>query len=101
MPGASQLLEAYVVGTVSGNVINHLTVTRQVGSAEIELDDVAIAAANFSAVNADWEVARIAVAEGTHVLTSEDAFSVLVSGYNQDNSYAYLGGGQARALICE
>ncbi|MEM6292161.1 MAG: IgGFc-binding protein [Myxococcota bacterium] len=101
MPGASQLLEAYVVGTVSGNVINHLTVTRQIGSADIELDDVAIPAADFSAVSAEWEVARIAVAEGTHVLTSDDAFSVLVSGYNQDNSYAYLGGGQARALVCE
>jgi hypothetical protein len=35
------------------------------------------------------------------VLTSEDAFAVVVSGYNEANSYAYLGGGQARALVCE
>ena len=31
----------------------------------------------------------------------EDAFAVVVSGYNNFNSYAYLGGGQARALVCE
>jgi|GEM_PF-1420844 len=101
MPGASQLLEAYVVSTVSGNVVNHLTITRQVGSGDIDLDGVTIPAINFSAVTAEWEVARIEVAEGSHVLTSEDAFAVVVSGYNQDNSYAYLGGGQARALVCE
>ena len=101
MPGASQLLEAYVVGTVPGNVINHLTVTRQAGSAAIALDGGNIAGATFTPISADWEVARIEVTEGSHVLTSEDPFSVVVSGYNSFNSYAYLGGGQARALICE
>lgn len=101
MPGASQLLEAYVVSTVSGNVINHLTITRQVGSGAIELNDVAIPDADFDAISAEWEVARVEVVEGSHVLTSEDAFAVVVSGYNEANSYAYLGGGQARALVCE
>lgn len=101
MPGASQLLEAYVVGTVEGNVINHLTVTRQVGAAAVALDGVDVPAADFSAISAEWEVARIAVGEGTHSLLSDDPISVVVSGYNQANSYAYLGGGQARALVCE
>ena len=101
MPGASQLLEAYVVSTVSGNVINHLTITRQIGSGDIDLDGAPIGAGTFSAINADWEVARVQVTEGSHVLTSDDAFAVVVSGYNQANSYAYLGGGQARALVCE
>jgi len=101
MPGASQLLEAYVVSTVAGNVANHLTVTRQAGSGDIDLDGAAIAAGDFVAISDDWEVARIQIAEGSHVLTSADAFAVVVSGYNEDNSYAYLGGGQARALICE
>lgn len=101
MPGASQLLEAYVVGTVEGNVINHLTITRQSGGAAVTLDGVAVPAADFSAITAEWEVARVAVGEGTHVALSDDPFSVVVSGYNSANSYAYLGGGQARALICE
>lgn len=101
MPGASQLLEAYVVSTVSGNVANHLTITRQTGSGDIILDGAAVPAGDFDAITADWEVARVPVAEGVHVLTSDDAFAVVVSGYNNFNSYAYLGGGQARALICE
>ncbi len=101
MPGASELLEAYVVGTVEGNVINHLTVTRQIGSSQIILDGAAIDDVDFDAINADWEVARIEIVEGTHSLLSEDPFSVVVSGYNSFNSYAYLGGGQARALVCE
>ncbi len=101
MPGASQLLEAYVVGTVEGNVINHLTVTRQIGSSSVTLDGVAIDDMDFDPINADWEVARLEVAEGSHALLSEDPFSVVVSGYNSFNSYAYLGGGQARALVCE
>ncbi|MCR9160699.1 MAG: hypothetical protein ACE37F_20695 [Nannocystaceae bacterium] len=101
MPGASQLLEAYVVSTVSGNVANHLTITRQVGSGDIDLDGGVVAAGDFFAINADWEVARVPVAEGVHVLTSDDPFAVVVSGYNNFNSYAYLGGGQARALVCE
>lgn len=101
MPGASQLLEAYVVGTVEGNVINHLTVTRQVGSDAVLLDGAPIAAADFSTVTPEWEVARLVIDEGTHSLTSAEPFAVLVSGYNDDNSYAYLGGGQARALVCE
>ncbi|MBV1862654.1 MAG: hypothetical protein KUG77_29805 [Nannocystaceae bacterium] len=101
MPGASQLLEAYVVSTVEGNAVNHLTVTRQAGSGEISLDGVAVVVGDFATISDEWEVARIQVSEGSHVLTSADAFAVVVSGYNQDNSYAYLGGGQARALICE
>ncbi len=101
MAGASQLLEAYVVGTVEGNVIDHLTITRQVGSAAVALDGVDVPAADFSAITAEWEVARIEVGEGTHSLLSDDPISVVVSGYNSANSYAYLGGGQARALACE
>lgn len=101
MPGASQLLEAYVVSTVSGNAINHLTITRQIGSEAIDLDGAEIAAGDFGVITDEWEVARIEIAEGSHVLTSADPFAVVVSGYNQDNSYAYLGGGQARALVCE
>lgn len=70
MPGSSQLLEAYVVGTVSGNVINHLTVTRQVGGADIMLDGAAIAAADFSPINASWEVSRIVITDTTHPTAS-------------------------------
>lgn len=99
--GSSQMLQSYVVGTVEGNSIHHVTLTHQVGAAPIVMDGAEIEAETYTAINADWEVARIIVEEGSHALSSDAPFATMVTGYNPANSYAYLGGGQARVVVCE
>ena len=43
--------------------------------------------------NSGYEVARVAVLDGVHVFDGGDAaFGVVIVGYDQWDSYAYLGG---------
>jgi hypothetical protein len=99
LPAFSQMLEDYAVGTYPGFAIHHLTVTRQVGE-QVLLDGAAIPNGSFVPVGSDWEVARVEVAEGTHLLASDAAFSVIATGYNDFDSYAYAGGLRTNDLVC-
>jgi hypothetical protein len=88
-----QYLPRYVV-LVPGTWVNDIAViTRPVG-AEITIDGVAIADADFEPVGATgFEVARVPVSDGVHVLDGGDApFQVIIVGYDEWDSYAYLGG---------
>ena len=42
--------------------------------------------------NSGYEVARLSVADGVHVIDGTKNFAVVVVGYDQWDSYAYLGG---------
>ena len=93
MAPTEQYLPRYVV-LVPGTWINDYAVlTRPVG-AQILLDGVAVPDASFSPVAATgYEVARVLVPDGVHVLDGGlEPFSVVIVGYDQYDSYAYLGG---------
>jgi hypothetical protein len=93
MPAFEQFLPRYVV-LVPGTWINDVGIlTRQAG-ATITVDGVAVPDAAFNPVgNSGFEVARVPLGDGVHVLDGQDTpFSVIVVGYDQYDSYAYLGG---------
>jgi hypothetical protein len=67
------------------------TITRPAG-VEIRLDGVAIPDADFIPVGPAHEVARVPLTDNVHVLEGDAPFSIVVVGYDDDDSYAYLGG---------
>jgi hypothetical protein len=93
MAPSEQYLPRYVI-LVPGTWINDVAVVTRPTSAQILLDGVAIPDASFNPVAASgFEVARVPVADGVHVFDGGDeAFQVIIVGYDQYDSYGYLGG---------
>jgi hypothetical protein len=90
-----QFLPRYVV-LVPGTWINDvLIITRNAGIGVL-LDDVEIPDGEFfSVAGSGFEVTRKIVADGVHTLRSEDetyGLGVVVVGWDQWDSYAYIGG---------
>jgi hypothetical protein len=90
-----QFLPRYVLlvpGTWENDV---LIITRPAGT-EVLLDDVPISDGEFLGVaGSGWEVTRRPVADGVHTLRAADEESglgVVVVGWDEWDSYAYLGG---------
>ena len=88
-----QFLPRYVV-LVPGTWINDIAVVTRPAGAQILLDGVAIPDASFNPVAASgFEVARVPVPDGVHVFDGGvEPFSVIIVGYDEYDSYAYLGG---------
>ncbi|HET6585041.1 MAG TPA: IgGFc-binding protein [Nannocystaceae bacterium] len=88
-----QYLPRYVV-LVPGTWINDYAVITRPNGAAITIDGVPVPDADFEPVGASgFEVARVSVLDGVHVLDGGDApFQVIIVGYDQWDSYAYLGG---------
>ncbi|MCA9686512.1 MAG: IgGFc-binding protein, partial [Myxococcales bacterium] len=88
-----QFLPRYVV-LVPSTWINDVAVVARAAGAVIELDGTPIADNLFIPVaNSGYEVARVPVTDGIHVLDGDqNAFSVIIIGFDQWDSYAYLGG---------
>ena len=88
----SQYLSRYVV-LVPGTWVNdYLVITREL-DAQITLDGQPVPDLDFVPVaNSGYEVARLSVADGVHVIDGTKNFAVVVVGYDQWDSYAYLGG---------
>ena len=59
---------------------------------EVTLDGVAIDDAAFIDAGGGYEVARVAAADGVHALDSTQGFMVMVVGFDDADSYAYVGG---------
>ena len=93
MAPTEQYLPRYVMLVPSTWMNDVAVVTRPVG-AQILLDGVAIGDAMFNPVAASgFEVARVPLADGVHVFDGGmEPFSVIIVGYDQHDSYAYLGG---------
>jgi hypothetical protein len=90
-----QFLTRYVV-LVPGTWINDgISITRVAGSGVL-LDGELIPDGEFTPVgNSGYEVARISVSDGNHTLESTNDYNglaVIVTGYDQYDSYAYTGG---------
>ncbi len=88
-----QFLPRYVV-LVPGTWNNDVAVLAREAGTPILLDGVAVANNLFIPVaNSGYEVARVPVSDGVHVLDGGDnPFSVVILGYDSFDSYAYLGG---------
>lgn len=61
-------------------------------AASVELDGSPLSEAKFTAVGADFKVARMSVADGVHRVTASAALGVVVYGYDDDVSYGYPAG---------
>jgi hypothetical protein len=93
MSPVQQYLPRYVV-LVPGTWVNdYLIITREAG-AEILIDGMAADDNLFDPVaNSDYEVARIPIPDGVHVLDGQNSpFQVVVVGFDTYDSYGYLGG---------
>lgn len=87
-----QFLPRYVVLIPNEWNTDVLVVTR-LANVAVELDGDAIDDDLFTPIaDGDYEVARVVAADGIHTLESSLGFSVVVVGYDEYDSYAYLGG---------
>ncbi len=88
-----QFLPRYVV-LVPGTWVNDVFILTRPAGASITIDGVPVDNTLFVPVGGGtYEVARVAVPDGVHVLDGGDEkFGVVVVGYDQHDSYAYVGG---------
>jgi hypothetical protein len=88
-----QYLPRYVV-LVPGTWVNDVAVITREEDAEITIDGNVVPDQDFVPVaNSGYEVARVDIADGVHVLEGDDTkFGVVIVGYDDFDSYAYLGG---------
>jgi hypothetical protein len=88
-----QFLPRYVV-LVPGTWVNDVFVLTRPAGATITIDGVPVDDGLFTPVGVgNLEVARVPVADGVHVLDGGDEkFGVVVVGYDEHDSYAYIGG---------
>ncbi|MCA9657357.1 MAG: IgGFc-binding protein [Myxococcales bacterium] len=93
IPSVEQFLPRYVV-LVPGTWVNDVGVFIRQEGATVQIDGVPIADAEFNPVgDSGYEVARVPLADGVHLLDGVDEpFGVIIVGYDQWDSYAYLGG---------
>jgi hypothetical protein len=90
---SEQFLPRYVV-LVPGTWINDVFVITRPAGATVTIDGMPADDTLFAPVgNGTWEVGRIPVADGVHVLDGDTArFGVVVVGWDTYDSYAYVGG---------
>lgn len=93
MAPIEQYLPRYVMLVPATWINDYAVITRPVG-AQILLDGAAVPDASFNPVAASgYEVARVPLADGVHVFDGGlQSFSVIIVGFDQYDSYAYLGG---------
>ncbi len=99
IPPAEQFLTRQVV-LVPDNWVNDYVVLLRPDGAAIELDGVLVPDTEFNPVGTgDWEVARVPVDDGVHVIDGgADPAGVVVVGYDAWDSYAYTGGTGAAVI---
>lgn len=88
-----QFLPRYVILVPGTWLHDALVLTRRAGT-QIAVDGVAVKDAEFEPLaDGEWEVARVSVPDGVHTLDGDgQPFGVVVIGWDQYDSYAYIGG---------
>ena len=88
----SQYLDEYVFLVPDKYALNYITIIAPAAT-EVKLDGSALGAVAFVAVpESTWQVARLAIGAGTHVLAADKKVGLFVYGYDDDVSYGYPGG---------
>ncbi|MFO7566786.1 MAG: IgGFc-binding protein [Enhygromyxa sp.] len=93
-----QFLPRYVI-LVPGTWIHDALLLTRAAGASVTIDGVPVSDLEFEPlVDGEWEVARVRVSDGVHLLDGDgEPFGVVVIGWDQYDSYAYTGGtGTAR-----
>ena len=86
-----QFLDRYVV-LVPGTWVNdYFVLTRHTGST-VNIDGAPVSSTWAPAGTSAFEVTRVLVSDGVHVIDGDQPFGVLVVGYDEYDSYAYPGG---------
>ncbi len=100
LPATAQFQDRYALLVPQGYASNFVTVVRPAGAA-VSLGGQAIAA-SFAAVGSldgvMYEYAHVAVDGGSHALSGDEPFGVVVAGHAQDVSYGYVGGSGVSAI---
>ena len=86
-----QYLPRYIVLVPSEWINDVLVITRPTG-VEVALDGTPIPDTDFIDVGGGFEVARVPTSDGVHALDSAEGFMVMVVGFDDADSYAYVGG---------
>jgi hypothetical protein len=90
-----QYRNEYIVHTPEGYRSNTLTLATSTGFAPF-IDGVRVTAPPISAtaepLGSDFEIYRVSVEPGSHLLQSSAGFGVVAYGYDCDVAYAYPGG---------
>ena len=87
----------YVVLVPPGWGSDYLVLTREEGST-VNIDGVAVDDAAFTGFAPGFEVARVPVEDGVHMVDSTEPLGISVVGYDVHDSYAYVGGGGTAVL---
>lgn len=94
----AQYRSNYVILIPSNWLFDRIVLTKKTGS-NVTLDGAPVNQAAFTKVgSSEWEVARVPADDGVHVLAGDQAFGVLVIGYDEYDSYAYPGGLDQRQI---
>ncbi len=88
---SEQYLTDYVFLVPDKYTANYVNVIVPTG-ATATIDGTLVAAASFSAVSADWSVARLPIKPGAHKLLGSKPIGLIVYGYSDYVSYSYPGG---------
>ena len=86
-----QYLDHYVVLVPSTWVNDYFVLTRPTG-ATVQVDGAAVTSGWVTAGSSAYEIARVNVSDGVHVLQGTAPFGVIVLGYDSYDSYGYPGG---------
>jgi len=86
-----QYLDRYVLLVPGYWLYDVVTVVRVAGD-PVQVDGEMLDDSIFIPVGTDHEVARVDVEDGVHTFVGEQGISVIVVGFDDDDSYAYLGG---------
>ena len=86
-----QFLDQYVVLVPSTWVNDFVVLVREVGQT-VNLDGNPVTTGWVNVGNSNYQVTRVSVADGVHVLDGTAGFGVTVVGWDQYDSYAYPGG---------
>jgi hypothetical protein len=91
-----QFLDSYLVLVPTAWTYDYVILTKPVG-ATVTIDNLQVPQASFVTINdginpPQWEVARVALADGVHTMTGSAPFGVVILGLDAYDSYAYPGG---------
>jgi len=86
-----QYLNRYVVLVPTTWNNDYFVITRHTG-ANVSIDGAAVSTTWSPAGTSPFEVGRVSVSDGVHVVEGDQPFGIIVIGFDSYDSYAYPGG---------